>query len=1340
MRARPQAKPRGNCPALAGAQAKLAVGAAHDRHEYEADRIADRVVRGSPSPGAPPALISGLAAQRAPLPSIAARPPEQKEDESPAPPEKRAQRSPRGTGPEKPAKSNEKKQPKEDTPAPKPESKPAAKPAPKAPAAAPKAAKPAPTPAAAPAAKSGKEPDEKPAAKSGAKSKPAASGRKPAQRAAKPGKTAAGKDSAAGGAASKADPTGAKAGPPPKHGSDSAASKNADKAGAKSGSDKAAQAPGAEGGEAPTGVEARIDRMRQGPAQKLGDPLRDKMEPHLGQDLGGVRMHTDRAAGEAADALNAKAFTVGNDVFFGPGQYDPESSGGLHLIAHEVAHTVQQGGGSMASRRIQRAPKKAEDKASTSGKTEEEQKPAEKVTEISGEGWSIKLEAAGKAKGTVTMPSLKLPSVGGTLKGSAGSLAAPAAEGGRSLPSAGAEFRLDPVGERGEGKAFETWVAYAKTNFAAGLKTKLDAQLKAQGDAASVAKNGAPVYVLYSGGKAAGAETMIVGTVEQLSQHDSLLRPMLGPKGGKASLDADHALELQIGGADSAENMWLLDSDTNQTSGGVVKGDLEKSINETLKAADKELKKSKAEPASPLPTSAVEVKRSWLMVFTTVAAGKSFGTKTYWTRAQVRDGEHLQHFKAMTEKELVQQGFLFKEGEVPTHINVFPTPGGGRPVRFAVSKDGTTLQKPGFFYRGYEVIGDSPFTAPTSGNMGGVLTTLQIRRTKKKDKKSDVLVFADATLTVQHSESLGFGGYITRDSLSAAFRGADFKPLSPITFSNVQITGDGEIVAEGSVLSSKNLLPKLNVPLMLRGDEVVLQFPVPTEGLDFGPVSVTDAALELGVGADGFFIQGAAGVSIDQVGRGTLSARGTSDNVVIEGVFNLDLSFLEKAEVTCKYSLKDDAFSAKAELQVKAGSLPGVESGTVNVNASRESFGLAGSLNLGGILKGSTIGVDYGPETGLSIEGKDLPLPVDRLPGVSGATVTVRAVRSPEGEGWKISGGGSAKLAAAGASGTFAITYDGEAVTMKARAEVEKGPASGWLDVTATNAATDGEGNPVEGGPVGDLRIWGKGEATVKFGKVLTGKAGIEYTPEGKVLLSGTIALPPTFDLFDKKEYAKSLLKISTPDFPIWGVKVGPVGIGIFAYADTEVSFNAFVGPGQLKDTALTANLDLDKPEDATVTGSATFFVPSYAGLKLDLGGGLKAQAAVAYVKGRVGLTGELGLGLDGSFQVDVSWNRNDGFAVGAEAKIEASPKFKVGVTASVYAGVDLGITELEKEWGPWNKTLGEFGPDMKLGASFPLGWSEKDGLDLSLDKITITKPSLDAKSILDSAFNSIAP
>jgi len=70
--------------------------------------------------------------------------------------------------------------------------------------------------------------------------------------------------------------------------------------------------------------------------------LMRKFESSLGADLSSVRVHTGDASAEANSAVGAKAYAIGQDIHFGAGQYDPSSPGGQHLIAHEVAHTVQQ--------------------------------------------------------------------------------------------------------------------------------------------------------------------------------------------------------------------------------------------------------------------------------------------------------------------------------------------------------------------------------------------------------------------------------------------------------------------------------------------------------------------------------------------------------------------------------------------------------------------------------------------------------------------------------------------------------------------------------------------------------------------------------------------------------------------------------------------------------------------------------------------------------------------------------------------------------------------------------------------------------------------------------------
>jgi len=79
-----------------------------------------------------------------------------------------------------------------------------------------------------------------------------------------------------------------------------------------------------------------------GPGQPLDWATRAFFEPRLGQDLGRVQVHADAKAAESADAVNALAYTVGTNVVFGAGQYAPESAAGRKLLAHELAHTVQQ--------------------------------------------------------------------------------------------------------------------------------------------------------------------------------------------------------------------------------------------------------------------------------------------------------------------------------------------------------------------------------------------------------------------------------------------------------------------------------------------------------------------------------------------------------------------------------------------------------------------------------------------------------------------------------------------------------------------------------------------------------------------------------------------------------------------------------------------------------------------------------------------------------------------------------------------------------------------------------------------------------------------------------------
>jgi hypothetical protein len=89
--------------------------------------------------------------------------------------------------------------------------------------------------------------------------------------------------------------------------------------------------------------EAGIAAARGGGAV-LPDDVRAPLEGALGHDLRAVRVHTDARADALSGQLAARAFTTGADVFFRQGEYAPERPSGYHLLAHELAHVVQQGG------------------------------------------------------------------------------------------------------------------------------------------------------------------------------------------------------------------------------------------------------------------------------------------------------------------------------------------------------------------------------------------------------------------------------------------------------------------------------------------------------------------------------------------------------------------------------------------------------------------------------------------------------------------------------------------------------------------------------------------------------------------------------------------------------------------------------------------------------------------------------------------------------------------------------------------------------------------------------------------------------------------------------------
>jgi hypothetical protein len=144
---------------------------------------------------------------------------------------------------------------------------------------------------------------------------------------------------------------------------------------------------------APQGA-TQISNPQSGEGEPLTESVRAYFEPRFGQDFGDVRVHKGSQAAASARAINARAYTSGRNVAFGAGEYSPGTTEGKRLIAHELAHVVQQTGSDLSIRSKPQADVQRDDdnKAPAPGSAKER---AKKIYDaLHGSIWSEDEEGA----------------------------------------------------------------------------------------------------------------------------------------------------------------------------------------------------------------------------------------------------------------------------------------------------------------------------------------------------------------------------------------------------------------------------------------------------------------------------------------------------------------------------------------------------------------------------------------------------------------------------------------------------------------------------------------------------------------------------------------------------------------------------------------------------------------------------------------------------------------------------------------------------------------------------------------------------------------------------------
>jgi hypothetical protein len=352
-----------------------------------------------------------------------------------------------------------------------------------------------------------------------------------------------------------------------------------------------------------------------------GEPMpagtRQTLESSMGVDLGGVRVHHDGAAHQTADALQARAFTHGSDIWLARN----ESLSNVPLMAHEATHVVQQAGG-VHRMLVQRAK--------------------EPPAADEGGNWDFEDPKLGKVrKGSkFLIPTLKVPTVKKAFT-----------PGPVILPKKTDDPRPDDQRT--------LWEKEARAG--TGIDTKLEKKKK---DEKAPSLDGGLTYM-----KLKGRETYVIGDTTAIKNR--VLRPYWDQGGKIEFYDVDHQLELQLGGANDIANMWLLQSEANRSSGREIRAEKTEKIQNLLDAAIK-----KGIWAGEPPTIDT-IRQSYTVTFEKVVGGLKIEGEPdkRWTIEEIRDkASQLDPLKALSKKEIEEKGLKGSAETVAIYTN--PTGGG----------------------------------------------------------------------------------------------------------------------------------------------------------------------------------------------------------------------------------------------------------------------------------------------------------------------------------------------------------------------------------------------------------------------------------------------------------------------------------------------------------------------------------------------------------------------------------------------------------------------------------------------------------------------------------------
>lgn len=1017
---------------------------------------------------------------------------------------------------------------------------------------------------------------------------------------------------------------------------------------------------------------------------RAGRPLdadtRSFMESRFGpgSDFSAVRVHDDSAAAASTRDVDAQAYTVGQHIVFGDGAYQPHSEPGRHLLAHELAHTVQQQGlqrsgiSNLADhgpdyRRLEMEADQTADRVMRGGLTEGlnlgqglsrsgprlSRKPTAVPTSTETKTFrksnpskavTLNIENASNIMSFVSEQSgvclyefdvLRVPP-------EKGPLAKPVYANVAKLKAKFSGTASQPIPEgniaRDEtDKLRRSWLAVRQRELATA-----DAQWKAAG----------------------GADTF-----PQVKTEPSVC-------------EVDHIQELQVGGTNDGSNLQLLTKANNGASGNLLAQQLRSmasaAINDanTVQGVSKptvELKFKRTELAGPPKQDAC------------LAVGDAFDKNTPAAKTAVATTDFVLTLGSLTSTLKLPND---KSKEVDLESS-----GVVENSQFAWSVKGVVFER---LIRGGKALAPEKLIFR--------LDTVALNLSSKAHGGAK----AGQSIPIQG----GKANLAAAAKLGVPF---DFSKLSPGTLKSLDISPQG-LSATGTLKPSLPLLPTFDVVIDPQGFRMGKALDPKKIKPPFPGMKVTEASvmMELApafkpVGTLAFEIGGAK-----KVADVKLTASADDQGLVLKGDLFVYIPGVDEAKGTVLYQAGQ--WSGGAKVEASKLKLPFVTGGAVDVSLKNGKLDANGRVDLE--LPGknpASLEVKYANNR-FSYSGRG------RIETKSKYLKPIDAKLSVDGDLFRATG--STGIAFSGLDGTITATYENqggkEKVYGDGNIKIDKGRAKGSIDVKLHPNQT----------------LTGSGKLSYEIKKDMVASAAITIDEKQKITFDGELSFPDItlFPRFPKDETPKSLFSASG-SIPIPGASIGPIGLKVELYGG--LGYYYYVGPGVLTGIKATVKFSPFEPDpDFAFSMKAKASIPAGGGITGTVGANVVLDAFIGKVGG--GLSVEARAGLKGKAELggEIAYAK-DRFSVDASAYIGGSIELGAALKAKVFAEAGVSVFKVSTE-KVWTLKEAKFDTGLSLGVRMPLHYDSVEGF--RMPKLSDIQPEpaefkLDTQKMLGNLF-----